>query len=588
MAGYSKRVCLIEAVISNQQAGQFAMETKFFRAMPWKRWDVMVATTMLNGLALFMALMMIPLYDHVLPVKSYSLVNLTAIGLGAIMVLEIIIRHTRARILSWLRMRYSYQTQVAVFDRLVNSSAPADSRLQIAEQFDLIDKSHTIQDFLNHQVFLAFLDLPFILIFAGVVCFLSPVLMVLPMLGMMLWTLMGICRGKQLTDILKKREFLEQQHSILSMQTGQNYHTLKTLGMENLLLRRYERLQYHNAFFDNDIYQIEGRMRDLSSIISYAMVGGVVCIGVHEVLLGHLSIGTLSAGVFLTGLMIYPLQTIFSSWFNVKCFQQANKKLISYLKIRQVSGNSGAQKLELTGEFRLENIEFQYPGTENSLLSNLNLSVQPNTIVTIFGSTGVGKTTLAQLIMNRLEQRQGKITFDGYDLKDIDATSFARQIMVVSASTPLFTGTIMENLTLFRVGPLMEEAIKLAQDLGLAAWIEAQPLSYQTPISKDLALSIPEGIKQRIGLIRVLLNEPKILILDEANTAIDGEGDTQLKQTLIALKEAATIIFITHRPSMKQIADESYDLVNGALVPSMNVSPPLKSFKQVTTKVEAR
>ncbi|AIK97157.1 hypothetical protein ID47_11095 [Candidatus Paracaedibacter acanthamoebae] len=579
-------MCLIEAAISNQQAGQFVMETKFFRAMPWKRWDVMVATAMLNGLALFMSLMMIHLYDHVLPSKSYSLLNLTVVGLATMVVLEIIIRHARSRVLSWLRMRYSYQTQAAVFDRLVAPSYPSDSRVQFAEQLDMIDKSRNVQDFLNRQEFLAFLDLPFILIFAGVACFLSPVLMVIPTLGIMLLVLMGIYRGKQLTDILNKRQLLDHQRSILLTQTVQNYHTLKTLGMENLLLRRYERLQYQKAFFDNDIHQVEGMTRDLSSIISYAVVAGVLCVDVHEVLLGHLSIGTLSACVFLTGLMIYPLQAIFSSWFNVKCFQQANKKLISHLKARQVPANSSAQELELTGEFRLENIEFQYPGTEKPILLNLNLSVQSNTIVTIFGPTGVGKTTLAQLIMNRLERRQGKITFDGHDLKDIDAPSFARQVMVVSASTPLFTGTLMENLTLFRVGPLIEEAIKLSQDLGLAAWVEAQPLSYQTAIREDLSLSIPDGIKQRIGLIRILLNEPKILILDEANAAIDGEGDAQLKQTLMALKEAATIIFITHRPSMKQIADESYDLVNGALVPSMNVSPTLKSFKTITTKAE--
>ncbi|MBW8309495.1 MAG: ATP-binding cassette domain-containing protein [Candidatus Paracaedibacteraceae bacterium] len=559
------------------------MEIKSYKAMPWKRWDVMVATAMLNGLALCMALMMIHLYDHMVSSRSYSLWTLITLILATMVGLEMMIRHARSRILSWLKLRYSYQTQATLIDRLVNAAYLSDDKQPRAEQLDLINKNREIQEFLNRQQFLAFLDLPFILIFAGSACFLSPVLMVIPLLGIMLLGLVGIYQGKQLTDILNKRKILDQQHSILLMQTGQNYYTLKTLGMENLIGRRYEKLQYQRAFFDNKINYIEGMTRDLTSIISYAILVGVVCVGTHQVLGGELSIGTLSACIFLTGLMMHPLQSIFAAWFKVKSFQQANKKLISYLNTPPAAARADIQEVELTGELHLENIEFQYPNTEKPILSNLNLSVQPHTLVTIFGASGAGKTTLVQLIMNRLERQQGKITLDGYELKDIEPARFARQVMVVSSSTPLFTGTLMENLILFRVGPLIDEAIKLSQDLGLASWVERQPLGYQTPISEDCAHSIPDGIKQRIGLIRALLNEPKILILDEANAAIDEEGDAQLKETLVMLKEMSTIIFITHRPCMKQIADESYDLVNGTLVPSMNVKSTLRSFKTATT-----
>jgi len=411
--------------------------------------------------------------------------------------------------------------------------------------------------------------------------------MIILLVGIMVLGAMGIYRGKQLTDILNKRKILDQQHSTLLRQTGQNYYTLKTLGMEKLIGRRYEKLQYQMAFFDNKINYIEGMTRDFTAIISYGMLVSVVCVGTYQVLGGELSIGTLSACALLTGFMLHPLQSIFSDWFKVKCFQLANKKLISHLNALPIPGKPGLKEVELTGELHLENIEFQYPNTEKPILSNLNLSVQSHTIVTIFGASGAGKTTLVQLIMNRLRRQQGKITLDGYELKDIEPASFARQVMVVSASTPLFTGTLMENLTLFRVGPLIDEAIKLSQDLGLASWVETQPLGYQTPISEDFLLSIPDGIKQRIGLIRALLNEPKILILDEANAAIDEEGDAHLKETLMILKEMATIIFITHRPSMKQIADESYDLVNGTLVPSMNVKSNLMPFKAATATAKA-
>ncbi len=236
--------------------------------------------------------------------------------------------------------------------------------------------------------------------------------------------------------------------------------------------------------------------------------------------------------------------------------------------------------VDLDGSVVLHDVDFRYPNAQSTVLNQASLTIQPRTLVTIYGQSGSGKTTLAKLIKGDLVPDSGKIVLKDHSF-DQNMTSLSQdQIIYLSSDPQIYVGTILENLTLFKIGPLLDEAVKLSQQLGLESWVKTQPLGYQTPIFDSLDTTVPSGIKQRIGLIRCLLQEPKILILDEANSYLDDPGDSALKTILTEMKEGMTIIFITHRPSFKKIADDSYDLVNGQLLPSLNVeAQPEAVFK---------
>ena len=120
-------------------------------------------------------------------------------------------------------------------------------------------------------------------------------------------------------------------------------------------------------------------------------------------------------------------------------------------------------------------------------------------------------------------------------------------------------------MTLYRGAAYGEDAMRFSRQLGLEAWIRRLPLGYDTKIGDSLFLSLPDGIQQRICLVRALVNCPKILILDEANTSLDKEGDQLLRQVLQNLRHQVTIIFVTHRPAIQELADASYELKDGML-----------------------
>lgn len=559
-------------------------DIKPIKLLPWRRWDVMAATAALNLCTLALSLLMIQFCDQTAFDLPENIALLIGSGLLGILCFDLLIRYARDRVLNWLQLRYACSTMTSIFDQMLSLEPQMDPCPSFGKQMEALDNGRDIKEFFNSHEFMAILNIPFIPVFLGIICFLSPVVTVVPAIGCIVFGIIAIYQGHKLNKLLDSRHFLDNQHSSFIAQILQNYQTLKALGMENLLLRQYEKLYYQKSFFENKITRISGQTRDLILFISYALLLGIVCITSFEVLAGHLSIGAMSACIILTSIAIHPLQTILKAWPRIKHIQQINKKISQQHHKVKAKTPSNATIQELTGRFRLENIEFKYPDMEKPILAHLNLSVEPHTIVTIFGANGVGKTTLAKLITNRLAPQQGKITFDGYEAQAFLPNAFARQVMYVPPTTQLFAGTIIDNLTLFRVGPLIEEAMKLSRDLGLETWIENYPQSYQAYLNDKMLLNIPDGMKQRIGLIRALLNEPRILILDESNAAIDDDGEAQLKKVLQDLKEVSTIILITHRPSMKQIADESYDLVNGNLVPSMNVNHGLKVYQPTSGK----
>lgn len=558
-------------------------DIKPIKFLPWRRWDVMAATVVLNLCTLALALLMIQFFDQITLDLPENIALLIGSGLLGILCFDALIRYARDRVLNWLQLRYACSTMTSIFNLFLEpQTSPLPS---FGKQMEILSNGRDMKEFLNNHEFMAILNIPFIPVVLGITCFLSPVSTVVPAIGCIVFGIIAIYQGNKLNKLLDHRHFLDNQHCSFIAQILQNYQTLKVLGMESLLLRQYEKLYYQKSFFENRIIQISGQTRDLALFTSYTLLIGIVCIASYEVLAGHLSVGAMSACIILTSIAMSPLQTILKAWPKIKYIQQISKEISQQLHKAKIKIPANATIQELTGKFRLENIEFTYSDMEKPILTHLNLSVEPHTIVTIFGANGVGKTTLAKLITNRLSPQQGKITFDGYEAQAILPNAFARQVMYVPPTTQLFTGTIIDNLTLFRVGPLIEEAMKLSRDLGLEAWVENLPQSYQTHLNDKMLLSVPDGMKQRIGLIRALLNEPRILILDESNAAIDDAGETQLKKILQDLKEVSTIVFITHRPSMKQIADESYDLVNGSLVPSMNVNHGLKTYRSVSGKV---
>lgn len=209
----------------------------------------------------------------------------------------------------------------------------------------------------------------------------------------------------------------------------------------------------------------------------------------------------------------------------------------------------------LEGEVRFENITFRYDQQEerNTLL-NISFEVYPGQTVAIVGRSGSGKSTLVSLLQGLYHPTSGRILVDGHDIRHVSPHSLRTQMGVVPQECFLFSGTIAENITLYRSEYSLSQAIEVAKLAEAHTFIQDLPLGYNTKVG-ERGSTLSGGQRQRIAIARALLGDPRILILDEATSSLDTESERRFQQNLARISRDRTTFIIAHRLSTVLHAD---------------------------------
>jgi len=203
------------------------------------------------------------------------------------------------------------------------------------------------------------------------------------------------------------------------------------------------------------------------------------------------------------------------------------------------------------------------------VLENLSFQVNPGQTIAIVGRSGSGKTTLIKLLEGLYYPDQGRIFIDGHDTRHISPHSLRTQLGVVPQECFLFSGTILDNITLYRQDFSLDQVIEAAKLAEAHAFIQALPLGYYTKVG-ERGSTLSGGQRQRIAIARALLGDPRILILDEATSSLDTESERRFQQNLSQISRDRTTFIIAHRLSTVRNADRILVLDRGVLVEQGN------------------
>ncbi|MCM1024887.1 MAG: ABC transporter ATP-binding protein/permease [Roseburia sp.] len=279
-----------------------------------------------------------------------------------------------------------------------------------------------------------------------------------------------------------------------------------------------------------------------------------VFFGGIQVLDGEMTVGQLVQFVTYSGYLYGPLSWMTHLPRSVMQMVTSLNRIYDVLDEEPMLADKEDSKVfPIRGAFTFEDVSFGYQ-TYEPVLENVSFSVKQGEMIGLVGASGTGKSTLINLIMRLYDVDQGRITLDGYDLRDIQMESLHSQIGVVLQETFLFSGSILANIRFAKQDATLEEVIRAARAANAHDFICKTPDGYNTYVGEH-GYNLSGGERQRIAIARAILNNPRILILDEATSALDTESEFLIQQALDRLIQGRTTFAIAHRLSTLRNAD---------------------------------
>lgn len=532
----------------------------------WTSPDVLFSSLAINILALGFPVVVIQVYDRVIPNAATSTLMVLMLAMLGLIGLQAILQVLRARILSWQGARFDHSESVRLMATVMYADTQAYENKPMGYYIDRMKELDRVQEFYSGQSMTLLVDFPFVVIFLALVWIIAGPMVQIPIALLALFVLVSLLMGQRLRAALEKRSQVEDRRQNFLIEMLEGIATVKSMAMESFMLRRYERLQEQSAESIYDLSKINSVVSGVGATFSQLSVVIFVGIGAVFVVDGSMTIGALVAGTLLSSQALQPGLRAMNLWIQFQSVRLAKQRVTKLMAMPRETNGQYAADEQIKGTVELSNVAFSYEENEQLLLHRVNLQVEPGEAIGITGDNGVGKSTLIRLLAGILQPTEGQIAIDGRNINDYDRHYLRTQIGVLPQSGRLFEGTILDNMTLYQEGEAVERAMTLAKLLGLDKDLVKLPKGLETRVGDSAVASLSYSVQQRIVLVRSLVHQPNLILFDDANANFDMANDQRLRKLLLALRGKQTMIIVSHRPSILSLCDRQFVLQNGALV----------------------
>ncbi|WP_288348717.1 ABC transporter transmembrane domain-containing protein [uncultured Thalassospira sp.] len=535
------------------------------------RFSLLIAALVINLLSLALPITLLQVYDRVLPHNSIPTLTLLILGVLGALLIEAVLRLGRAYISSLSAAKFEHESSQKAVGHLLSASLIDYDKTAPGLHLQRLNSLNLLRDFYSGQAIGAIVDLPFVVLFLALIAVIGGVLVAVPVGILLAFFLTAMILGHQLRAALDKRSQSDERRYNFIIETLTGIHTIKSMAMENLMVRRHEQLQEQCS--GDDLIAARSAHAAVNASATFSMLTMVMVAAIGSVLVinGDLTVGGLAACTMLSGRSIQPLQRAMSLWTQFQNIRVARQRVNELFEIKPEDSAVTAEMPLLEGKIELRNLGFSHADGKK-IFDRLDLVVEPGDSVAITGDNGTGKTTLLWLLMGALRPDSGDILLDGKNPSDYTAESTRRQIAYLPQHGVMFKGTILENITGFRKEIGVDRVVEIARRLGLDDIVMRMPEGYDTEVGGQASETLPRGVKQRIAVARALIDYPRIVLFDEANSSLDMAGDNIMASLMLELKKHCTLVMVSHRPSLIALANKQYRIVDHHLVPVLKRS----------------
>ena len=543
---------------------------------------VLAASLAINILGLALPIIILQVYDRVIPNQSRDTFLILALILAGALVVESLLRAARSHVAGWAGAQFEHARGSSGVASLLNADLGTVESEPIGVHLDRLSAVDALRDFNANQGPLVLIDLPFALLFIGLIYVIAGPLIGVPVIVLALFVLVAGLTGGRLRRAIERRAVMDDRRYNFIIEVLTDIHTVKSQAMEAQMLRRYERLIESTGHTGYDVAFLSNLSQGLGGVFSQMTMVAVAAGGSLLALAGDLTIGGLAACTLLAGRAMQPLLRAMGIWTQFQAVRIARQRLAALSRMPRESGPTAGPVPPLAGAVELRGIRFRHGPDEPWLFDGLDLKIAAGETVAIHGENGAGKSTLMWLIDGALKPDAGTILIDGIDIAGLDRHGLRAQIGFLPQRGDLFQGTILENLTVFRGDAAIDDALEAARRVGLDEVVAGLPRGYETAVGDSAIDTLSGGVRQRVAIARALTSRPKLVLFDEANTSLDGQGDRQVGDVLARLKGGCTLLLVSYRPSILRLADRVLELKDGRLTPAVAAAAPAMAPEQAS------
>jgi len=488
--------------------------------------------------------------DYVFQGDLAGMSLLAAIIFG-VLVLEVILRYVFLYHADWLGQVIIRDLRVRVFNHLTRLRLSYFDKTAIGQSTTrTINDIEAINTVFSEGSITILADLLTLIAVMGMMFFTSwkLTLVVLSVFPLLIW---GSYKFKE--SVRKSYERVRNHIAIMNAYLQERISGMRIVQIFNAEKQEAEKFRQINRDYTGAnlraimAYAIFFPVVDIISALS---LGLMVWYGARGVLSEEVTIGTMVAFPLYISMLYRPIRMLADKFNTLQMGLIAAERVFQLLETKEHIANNGTLAPEkVQGDLRFENVWFSYSGNaDEAVLKNVSFHIPPGDTLAIVGSTGSGKTTIISLLSRFYEIQSGSIKIDGRDLQEYELYSLRRRIAVVLQDVFLFSGTVLENITLRDSGISEEQVIEAAKMIGAHRFIEKLPGGYQYQV-QERGATLSMGQRQLISFVRALVFNPDMLILDEATSSIDPETEGVIQYAIEQLIARRTSIIIAHRLS---------------------------------------
>ena len=513
-----------------------------------------------NLLYLALPIFTFQIYGRVL--SSYSVPTLLVLTFMVMLAFLIsgLIDDFRAKVLInygvIMDQRVSGRVFSALFDTVIRGNPAA--RSQALRDLD------SFRQMLTGPAFGTMFDLPWMPVFMIVLLIIDPIIGLVTIGGAVLLFLITLFQDRATRPALKEANDAALRSYAFTDAALRNGEVVRAMGMVEPLGSRWATFRSVTMERSASASERASVISNISKFVRQAIQVLIIAIGAYLVVKGKIHSGLLFANMILAARALQPIERLVGSWDALtngyRSYQRLNSLFADY---RPTKASTTLPKP--LGQLSVEGVNFAPQGATRFVLQGVNFKIEPGEMLGIIGPSGAGKSSLARLMVGIWQPNSGNVRLDGADVYSWDRSDFGRHVGYLPQDTELFSGSIRDNIARFRADVDDEQVVRAAQVAGVHQLILRLPSGYDTDLGESGHV-LSAGQRQRVGLARALLGNPRLIVLDEPNAALDAEGEEALVKALDALKAGgSTIVIVSHKPSVFRSADKMLMLRDGRM-----------------------